>query len=392
MRVLVCVAVLAVGCGRLGFGSEEEDGAAPAAITARLITGAATADLEICGGASDYWIATAPVGAWELETLEGKLADAAVLHAGRATPAANECVVITGVPIGPEQIAIYAYAMSAARDAAAEATAVMQPTWTRERSSAGVTVWVHRPETVYREAAAAPLPVLVFLHGWGHASGVGHTRFSVDSMPRDSGFLELFGQDVPGANPPRVPALAGQPFLVLAPNCENGMRIGSAVPLDCWAWRSGAVIFDELLAYARAGFAIDERRIYVTGLSTGGEGTLRLASERANQIAAAVPIAASYTPDSWLAGELCAARGVPIWAFHSANDTASTTSRTQMAGVIDQLNACAPSPAEPAQFDVGDWWTGTDGHGGWLEAYGETHGKQHGAYTSIYAWLLAHAR
>lgn len=386
MKSLVWVAVLASGCGRLGFGVDVPD----AAITARLIAGASTVDLEVCGGAADYWIATAPVDGWDIETLEQRLADVTVLHAGRAE-AARGCVTISGLRIGPEQIAIYAYAMNASRDAAVEATAVMQPTWTRERTSGGVTAWVHRPEALHR-GAAAPLPVLVFLHGWGHTSNVGHTMFSVDSMPRDSGFLELFGQDKAGANPPRAPGLVEQPFLVLAPNCENGMRIDAAAPLDCWAWRSGAVVFDELLAYARAGFAIDERRIYVTGLSTGGEGTLRLASERAGAIAAAVPIAASHTPASWLAGELCAARAVPIWAFHSRNDNAPTTSGAQMAGVIDALNACAPPPGEPAQLDLGDWWTGADGHAGWLEAYGDAHGMRHGAHMSIYAWLLAHAR
>lgn len=383
--IVLLGAVFAAGCGRLGF-----DERAP---SERLAVGAATADLEVCLGSATYWITSAPVAdGWRAETIADRIAalpPAAVLRTGHVA-SGSWCTTVADLLIGPEQIQIHAYAVTDAQDGAVEATATMNPTWTRELTPGGVTVWVHRPEAMYRDPSVRA-PALVFFHGWGHSTNVNIAGAGVDTMPRNSGFLELFGQDVAGANPPRTLDLVDQPFIVLAPNCVQGGMLGSTT-IDCWGWASSDAIYDETIAYARAQFPIDDHRVYATGLSTGGEGAFRIAMTRPAQIAAAVPVASTLTDAQWLAGNACSAANVPIWAFHSINDGGDTApSNSQY--LIDTLNGCTPRPAEPAQLDLGDWRLSTgEGHAGWTEVYGDQHGKTHGAFTSIYPWLLAHAR
>lgn len=385
MKVIALMGfVAAAGCGRLGF---DERGS-----SARLVVGASTADLEVCIGSGTYWITTAPVtGGWRPATLADRIAALppdAVLHTGHVASETG-CATAAGLRIGPEQIAIHAYAIADAQDEAAEAAATMNPTWTRELTPAGVTVWVHRPEAMYRTPAAS-VPALVFFHGWGHSTNVNIDGAGVDTMPRDSGFLELFGQDLAGENPPRTPDLIDQPFLVLAPNCVEGGKLGAAT-LACWGWASSDVVYDETIGYARAHFPVDDHRVYATGLSTGGEGAFRIAMTRPGQIAAAVPIASTLSDAQWLAGNACNTVSVPIWAFHSINDGGQTAhSNTEY--LVTTVNGCTPRPIEPAQIDLGDWWLQGQGHAGWLEVYGDMHGKMHGAFTSIYPWLLAHTR
>ena len=381
MRIAGVTALLAVaGCGRIGFDDM---------LTARLVAGSSTADLELCGTQSTYWVTTAPVlGEWSPETLDDRVAALPVLHTGRTAPGA-QCTTISNLLIGPEQVAIYAYAVTDERDAVVEATATMKPTWTREVTEGGVVVWVHRPESMYRAPSVAS-PALVFLHGWGHSTNVNEGGRSVATMPRDSGFLELFGQDIAGANPPRTPSLVGQPFIVLAPNCVHGGSLRGA-QIDCWGWASSDRLYDETMQYARARFPIDDARIYATGVSTGGEGVFRLASTRPTQLAAAVPIASTYSNAPWFSARLCDAVDVAIWAFHSRLDTSnSNTLYSNSEQLVATLNGCPR--AEPAQLDLGDWLFDGGGHAGWLEVYGDTHGKVHDAFTSIYPWLLAHSR
>jgi poly(3-hydroxybutyrate) depolymerase len=312
-----------------------------------------------------------------------------LLSAGQTTSTAW-CTTVTGIPIGPEQIPIYAYATNSPGEVS-EATATMKPTWTRELTPNGVTVWVHRPEAMYRDPSA-DVPTLVFFHGRGHTTGKGFDPKGVDRMPRDSGFLELFGQDIPGANPPRVGTLIDLPFLVLAPNCVEGGTLAGTT-LECEGWASSDVIYDETIAYAGVHFPIDAHRSYVTGLSTGGEGSFRIAVTRPDKIAAVVPIASTNTGTQWFTMYRCAAVGVPVWAFHSIHDLDGQTSYMTIQFWVDELNGCAPKPPERVQFDLGDWsGPNLEGHAGWLQVYSDTHGKHDGMFTSIYSWLLAHTR
>lgn len=63
------------------------------------------------------------------------------------------------------------------------------------------------------------------------------------------------------------------------------------------------------------GAAIDRARVYITGLSMGGMGTWKMISKYSGLFAAAMPICGAGDPF-----EIRAAKDVPVWAFHAADD------------------------------------------------------------------------
>ncbi|MHC1782303.1 MAG: hypothetical protein AB9891_05985 [Anaerolineaceae bacterium] len=76
---------------------------------------------------------------------------------------------------------------------------------------------------------------------------------------------------------------------------------------------------DGALAEIRSVYRVDEKRIYLTGLSLGGEATWRFALHQPRTFAAAAPLCA-FLPDANLAG-INAVKNLPVWAIHGADDT-----------------------------------------------------------------------
>lgn len=72
---------------------------------------------------------------------------------------------------------------------------------------------------------------------------------------------------------------------------------------------------DELIQYMMDNYAVDEHRIYATGMSNGGFMAYRLACELPDKIAAIAPVAASMTMDMCMPSS-----PVPIIHFHSVQD------------------------------------------------------------------------
>ncbi len=133
-------------------------------------------------------------------------------------------------------------------------------------------------------------PVILFLHGAGKR-----------------------GSDVrvvAGNGPPMLAAKAPAfPYIVISPQC----------PAGTW-WEFRLQQLDLLLDQLPKMFAIDEDRIYLTGLSAGGFGSWRLAAHRPHTFAAVAPICGGLNPpDSHdqLAPKL---KNIPIWAFHGDAD------------------------------------------------------------------------
>jgi predicted peptidase len=65
----------------------------------------------------------------------------------------------------------------------------------------------------------------------------------------------------------------------------------------------------------RREFAIDERRIYVTGQSMGGSWVWHMTAQRPEFFAAAVPCCGADTNE-----EATASLGTPLWNFHGDSD------------------------------------------------------------------------
>ncbi len=136
---------------------------------------------------------------------------------------------------------------------------------------------------------------------------------------------------------------------------------------------SGAL--DEILADYR----IDPKRIYLTGLSMGGEATYRFALYRPEVFAAIAPFAA-FEPrfSSWAQAEgfksselpLRRLKDVPVWAFHGAKDPIVPLADAQK--IVEAL--------KQAGVDVHFTVLAEHDHDSWSEAF---------LSQAFYDWLLA---
>lgn len=199
----------------------------------------------------------------------------------------------------------------------------------------------------YGGDSAASLPLLVFLHGIGER-GNGTTE-----LPR----VLKFG-------PPKLIERGRDfPFVVLTPQ----------LPGNAEHWPVGLI--DEAILEARRVARVDTTRIYLTGLSDGGDASWNYAMARPDIPAAIVPIASEASPKG-----ICAMRQVPIWAFHGELDR--DVKAAVEARLVDALNACVPPPVEPARLTL---YAGA-GHLVWSRTYDSPDSLD------IYGWLLQHHR
>jgi predicted esterase len=146
---------------------------------------------------------------------------------------------------------------------------------------------VYRPDG-YEDHPKKTWPLLFFLHGSGDR---GDNTFllakaSPFMMIREKGPL---------------------PFIIVAPllNAAN-----EKFPLE---------YLDGVLAEAQATYRVDPKRIYVTGLSLGGEATYRFAIHQPDTFAAIAPLSAWLDADQ--ISLLDRIKNLPVWAIHGAEDT-----------------------------------------------------------------------
>lgn len=199
----------------------------------------------------------------------------------------------------------------------------------------------------YAQDTTARFPLLLFLHGIGE---------------RGNGTTEL--SRVLKFGPPKlIEGGRDYPFLVVTPQ----------LPAAAEHWPVGLI--DEVIAEVRRTLRVDSSRIYLTGLSDGGDASWNYAIARPEVPAAIVPIASEASPKG-----ICAMRDVPVWAFHGELDKDVKLSVEQR--LVEALNACVPPPREPARLTV---YAGA-GHLVWSRTYVGAEGLD------IYGWLLQHHR
>lgn len=179
------------------------------------------------------------------------------------------------------------------------------------------------------------VPLLLFLHGAGE-------RGDNLELVKTHGPAKLVeqGKDFP--------------FVIVSPQCPKNQR-----------WNPNDLI--ALLDYIIANYKIDEKRIYVTGLSMGGNGTWKLAAEIPNRIAAIIPICGWGDPfAAMMMGKL------PVWVFHGAKDVVvPLKSSEEMVEVMKRYGGEVKFTVYPEA-----------NHDSWTETYNNP---------EIYEWLLKHS-
>lgn len=152
----------------------------------------------------------------------------------------------------------------------------------------------------YDNSKNSSYPLILFLHGMGE---------------RDMGEEEDLSRLLKWG-PPRIVAKNGSEMTKLHP--YRFIILAPQVKAPDARWTETAV--HEFLNYALENYRIDTQRIYLTGISMGGNGTWNYAySElnKPNRIAAIAPIAGWGNPAK--ACEIIEKK-IPVWAFHGMND------------------------------------------------------------------------
>jgi predicted esterase len=135
--------------------------------------------------------------------------------------------------------------------------------------------------------AGNPVPLVLFLHGDGE-TGTDNTK--------------------------QVVANIGPLIDAVASGEHSAYLVAPQTPVPAWDVNQLKALIDGLIADDTR--HIDPDRIYVTGLSRGGEGTNDLAAAYPNVVAAAAPLSAiEVAPSKWSVMAM-----VPTWAFHGTDD------------------------------------------------------------------------
>jgi dienelactone hydrolase len=201
-------------------------------------------------------------------------------------------------------------------------------------------------------------PIMIFLHGIGER-GVNST---------DPAVLATTIQNVAKLGPPMYVKNGSQfPFILISPQLKN--NYGS--------WSSSYVM--EVINHVKTYLRVDERRIYLTGLSLGGGGTWVTAQDYPALFAAIGPVCGGYNSPSKacnIAGE-----NLPVWAFHGDSDTTVPMSTT--VNMVNAINGCVPAPSPLAKLTI---YAGVK-HEAWNRAYKTDHSVHN---PNLYEWMMSY--
>lgn len=181
-------------------------------------------------------------------------------------------------------------------------------------------------------------PLVMFLHGMGER-GSDLSAVTIHGMAK----LIAAGQDFP--------------FVVVSPQCPLGSY-----------WTEQLEALEALLDHVTDTLKIDQRRVYLTGLSMGGYGTWYLASRCPQRFAAIAPICGGGLP--WAAERLAQ---VPVWAFHGSKDDIVHPQESRR--MVQAVKEAGGSARLTMYKDVG--------HNSWAQAYDNP---------KLYQWMLRHSR
>jgi poly(3-hydroxybutyrate) depolymerase len=149
------------------------------------------------------------------------------------------------------------------------------------------------------------------------------------------------------------------PFILISPQLKTSYG----------NWPADYVM--QVLNYVKTTLRVDERRIYLTGLSLGGGGTWTTACANPGVFAAIAPVCGSNNVLSKACG--LAGESVATWAFHGDHDTVVGYHVTT--SMVSAINGCTPKPSPLAKLTIYPGGT----HTVWDKAYKET---------NVLDWLL----
>ena len=200
-------------------------------------------------------------------------------------------------------------------------------------------------------------PVVIFLHGKGEK---GPNTTDINTLKNSI-------YEVAKNGPPKLVKNGTQfPFILISPQLKDNYG----------TWPSWYVM--EVVNYVKTYLRIDEKRIYITGLSLGGGGAWVAAQDYPKVFAAVAPVCGGYNTPS----KACnlASENLPVWAFHGDKD--GIVSMYKTINMVNAINACTPTPSPLAKVTI---YPGM-GHNVWDYAYRNDHTLH---TPNIYEWMLS---
>lgn len=182
-------------------------------------------------------------------------------------------------------------------------------------------------------------PLVIFLHGSGER---GH----------DLVLAKKHG-------PPKLAEKEKFPFILVSPQCPKESRWREEPTLSALAG---------MLRELKQHYSIDAERIYLTGLSMGGQGTWYWASRDPNRFAAILPICGKCEPE-WGAK----VAHLPTWVFHGAKDPSVPLAQSE--AIVAAMRDAGGDPKLTVYPEAQ--------HDSWSETYNNP---------EIYDWLLSKTR
>lgn len=200
-------------------------------------------------------------------------------------------------------------------------------------------------------------PVIIFLHGSGER-GLGLTEIEIKKTIINGPAKYLKGSD----------------FIILCPQT------------NAWSWRTklpdGSYRNDanEFTKWALNNYRIDPKRVYITGLSMGGEGTWFAMAADPTIYAAGAPVCGR---GSRIDGGNIAKSGIKVWAFHGDADTSIEFEGDWNA--IGGFRAYNKTLNRPVNYNIRISIYEGVGHNCWDRAYRSDHIYHP---VSMYEWFL----
>lgn len=218
------------------------------------------------------------------------------------------------------------------------------------------------PKLMYNVPGNAPLSVT--LKDGRQLKYMQYIPPNADTTKKMPLIILLHGSGEAGDDPYAV--LANGPWRYAATHPDFPFIIlGPQMPRD-GEWRPDQL--EDWLQQVEKTVPVDKRRIYLTGLSRGGQGTWDFAMRYPHHFAAIAPIS-GYSDIN----QPCRLKGLPVWAFHGANDTTVPVEWERF--MVEAAKACGVKVRYTVYPDTG--------HDAWTRTYADP---------ALYAWLMDHKR
>jgi len=150
--------------------------------------------------------------------------------------------------------------------------------------------------------------------------------------------LFLHGSDVWGNDPVDLVA-SGLPRLLTSTLDFPAIVLSPQIPEDKVWWGAQLDEASALLDQAQANYAVDAKRVYLTGLSAGGFGAWAMAVRQPQRFAALAPIAGFWDSErDTVPRNICDIKHVPIWVFHGKQDDIVPPKKAQL--MVNALKQC----------------------------------------------------